>query len=122
MTIRTTIESAVSRYLRLPEEADDCADEVIMALEAAGIMLVPVVAHDAAQIPDPAVGQRWIPTVGKAKPRTVTWVRVVTSHPWGSGVSYIDSAGREGACFWNGWRAWVKKTGAVLAKDPTHDA
>ncbi len=41
MTARTTIASAVSRYLRLEDEADDCADEVIMALERAGFVMRP---------------------------------------------------------------------------------
>ena len=40
MTARSTIESTLSRYLRLPEEADDCADEVVMALERAGYAVV----------------------------------------------------------------------------------
>lgn len=47
MTARQAIASAVSRYLRLPEEADDCADEVIMALEKAGCRIVAIEPPDA---------------------------------------------------------------------------
>jgi hypothetical protein len=38
---RETIERTIARYLRLPEEADDCADEVLRALDAAGLAVVP---------------------------------------------------------------------------------
>ena len=38
---RETIERTIARYLRLPEEADDCTDEVLRALDAAGLAVVP---------------------------------------------------------------------------------
>jgi hypothetical protein len=62
MTTRTTIASAVSRYLRLSEEADDCADEVIMALERAGLVVAP------RRIPDWMAG-----AVGFANPKPPLW-------------------------------------------------
>lgn len=37
---RETIERTITRYLRLPEEADDCTDEVLRALDAAGLAVV----------------------------------------------------------------------------------
>lgn len=49
-TIRETIERSITRYLRLPEEADDCADEVLMALEAAGYAIVPKEPTEAMQV------------------------------------------------------------------------
>ena len=39
--VRETIERTIARYLRLPEEADDCTDEVLRALDAAGLAVVP---------------------------------------------------------------------------------
>lgn len=44
---RETIERTIARYLRLPEEADDCTDEVLRALDAAGLVVVPKEADDA---------------------------------------------------------------------------
>ncbi len=41
MSTRETIERTIARYLRLPEEADDCTDEVLRALDAAGLAVVP---------------------------------------------------------------------------------
>lgn len=41
MSARETIERTIARYLRLPEEADDCTDEVLRALDAAGLAVVP---------------------------------------------------------------------------------
>lgn len=41
-TARETIERTIARYLRLPEEYDDCADEVLVALESAGWRIAPV--------------------------------------------------------------------------------
>lgn len=49
-TARETIERAITRYLRLPEEAEDCADEVLVALAAAGWIIVPVEPSEAMQI------------------------------------------------------------------------
>ena len=39
--VRETIERTIARYPRLPEEADDCTDEVLRALDAAGLAVVP---------------------------------------------------------------------------------
>lgn len=55
MTVRITIECAVARYLRLPEEADDCADEVMIALERAGLVIVPREPTEAMQVTGAAV-------------------------------------------------------------------
>lgn len=52
---RGIIESTIVRYLRLPEERDDCADEVLMALEAAGWRIVPVEPSEAMQVAGAAV-------------------------------------------------------------------
>ena len=37
---RETIERTIARYLRLPEEADDCTDEGLRALDEAGLVVV----------------------------------------------------------------------------------
>jgi hypothetical protein len=103
MTTRTTIASAVSRYLRLPEEADDCADEVIMALERAGLVVVPR---------EPTDFTAWrICALRPDEGRTCERCPPTVETPYGPGTQ---------ACRMHAEEIYAAAIGTN--KDPTHDA
>lgn len=52
---RETIARAVERYMRLPEEADEIWDEVLRALDEAGLVVVPREPTEAMQVAGAAI-------------------------------------------------------------------
>lgn len=98
------------------------ARKALDAIEAAGCEIVrrpkpeqPVVL---------SVGQRWVPTSAKAKPRVITKIGAHRSYPWaGDTVVYFDVEGeppreRSRALSDETFKAWAKARGAMVAARP----
>lgn len=67
--IRETIARAVERYMRLPEEADEIWDEVLRALDEAGLAVVPREPTEAMQVAGAAISHDLSGQIGRPTDR-----------------------------------------------------